>query len=70
MEKPKWLTNSLAILGSVLVVLNVSQPEWFGPELSEVILTAANSIGIAVLSVISAFGAKDELKMNNFLSRR
>ena len=67
MKKPKWLTNTLAILGSVLVVLNVTQPEWFGPELSEVVLTAANSIGLAVLSVISAFGARDELKANNFL---
>ena len=67
MKKPKWLTNLLGGLGAVLVVLNIWKPEIFSPELSAIILTAANTIALAVLTVIAWFSAKDELKLNNFL---
>ena len=66
METPKWLTNVFAGVGIVLAAFELTKPEIFNPEITEIIMTSANTIGYVILSVIAAFAAKDELKAKNF----
>ena len=60
-----WRTTVMSVIGAVWIILRIVNPDFFTEDLGQTILTAVDVVIGAVLTVIAALSAKDEIKIDN-----
>ena len=60
------ITTIMGVIGAIFAVVGFIKPDIFTAERIAVIMENLDYIIIGVLSIISAFSAKDQLRLENF----